>query len=1129
MRTNSRLFALLMLASSTIGSSQLRAADSPEGIRFFEEKVRPVLIKYCYECHSAAIAEPKGGLRIDSREAVRKGGETGPAVVPGQVEKSLLVEAVRHESLEMPPGKRLAPEIIADLVKWIELGAPDPRDRPPSADEAATLAWKVIAAERRLWWSFQPLGQSPVPTVEANDWSQQPIDRFVLAGLHGAGLKPTSRATAQVLLRRLAFVLTGLPPKPEQVAEIEQANPSDFERTIDRIAVNFLASPHFGERFARHWMDVVRYGDTYGYEWDIPARGAWQYRDYLTRVFNADVGFDQLIREQIAGDLLPDPRINSALQFNESLIGPQFFHLGEHRHGTSLAFNGIHQDMVNNKIEAFSKAFLATTVACARCHDHKLDAVSQRDYYALASVFMTPRWDVRAVDAPERNAAAIARLKELRAEIRGELAKTWSQQSSQWADELASALRPAGSGATVPPPAASEAWIAAFALPNQEMEKDKSPTLDAIADLGPLIQSTLADEHSLAASWRALAKQWRDLHAARHETNQKQFHWLTDFSSPELPPGWSVEGDGMAHGFTPEGTPLVALGGDAAVQRLLPRGYHTHALSPRLPGALRSSRLQTYDKNSVSVLVAGGDWGATQTIHGNAFLNTSIDYLKTAIPEWKKFSTYRTTKPVEWTGRLSLVTAALNVNFPGPTYFLKGKFDPKEEGYDQNGWFGVSGIVLHAGAALPQDPLPHWAGLFHGDAPQDSAQAWRRVGQWLSDATQRWAAGDLNPGDVTLLNWLIEKKLLRTEFPDSARLKNLVAEYRRVERTIAPPRGVISMDERGMPPADYRLDIRGNVDEPGEIVPHDFLEVFSGQNDVSASPSSGRLELAEFMASPRCPLTARVYVNRVWQWLFGTGLVNTSDDFGHLGEKPSHPELLDYLALQFIADGWSTKKLIRSIVQSRTFQQSGEVDPQARERDPLNRLLHHYPTRRLEAEAIRDGILAVSGRLDPQLYGPPIDPPRAKEDDTKRLFSGPLDGLGRRSIYTKITLMEPPKLLSCFNMPDPKIPTGKRDVTNVPTQALALLNDPFVLGQAEFWAGELIKQPHHTVAERVQAMFVQALGRKPDDMEIDRWSRAVREFASTGQSKESELLNDRVAWMQTAHAFFNTKEFIYYR
>ena len=324
---------------------------------------------------------------------------------------------------------------------------------------------------------------------------------------------------------------------------------------------------------------------------------------------------------------------------------------------------------------------------------------------------------------------------------------------------------------------------------------------------------------------------------------------------------------------------------------------------------------------------------------------------------------------------------------------------------------------------------------------------------------------------------------------------------------------------------DYRINLRGDVHTEGDPIPRDFLEVFAHQHRVRESHGSGRLELAEYLASPQNPQTARVYVNRVWQWVFGTGLVDTPSDFGKLGGRPSHPELLDWLAMSFMQEGWSTKTLVRRLVLSQTFRQSGEVSQGGNEIDPDNRLLHHFCTRRLEAEAIRDSLLAVSGRLDPRLYGRPIRPNRPVEDSQKRLFSGPLDGHGRRSIYLEMSIMQPPEFLVGFNLPDLKIPTGRRDQTNVPAQSLILLNHALVTDLARYWADQLLQDSQVTPEKRIDTMFLKALGRLPTEHERTRWTLAVLAF----RDPTSELMRDREAWAKLAHALFNTKEFLYYR
>ena len=1069
-------------------NASLASADD-----LFVSKIEPLLKQRCFECHSHE-KKIKGGLALDSKSGWEKGGESGPAIMPGKPEASVLIKAVSHveKDLKMPPKKMLPAAEIALLTEWVRQGAPDPRvlaPPPVAADLAIDDAWQVEFQKRLNWWSLKPLLHEDPPTVADPAWSREPVDRFVRSALDAVRLAPAPQAEPEVLLRRLSFVLTGLPSAPEAVAAYMHSHDElAYEQLVDRL----LQSPHFGERFARHWMDVVRYTDTYGYEWDNPAKGSWEYRDYLIRAYNQDIGFDQILREQIAGDLLAKPRLNRELATNESLIGPMFYHMGEHRHGSSLMFNGIHQEMVNNKIDAFSKAFLATTVACARCHDHKLEAVSQRDYYALAAVLTTPRWTSRVVDAPGKNDAAIARLKELRAALGHELAALWARASIT--------------------PAALQAALGD--VPNAKVQ------IHEIAY--PLVRLAQHDTDA-AAAWKELKSEWQTARAQRRKANAA-FKPLADFRSSSLPHGWVIEGDGMKHGYVPDAAPLIALEGDAVVSRLLPRGYHTHALSSKLPGALRMPPEHVVPGKFVSVNLAGGEFGGYLVVDDHAFQNETVAFLANTEPEWKSFADAELKNGVRQV-TVEFATSSLNPNFPPRTGLAKGLKD-SDFGYDKRSWISITGIASHGTSGTPQDELDEFVSLYDGESPKTAEEARLHVRDWFAGAVKRWCAGRTQAGDRALLDWLLARKLLVNNAAPGSKLAKLLADYRHVESSIAFARTVNSMDERESAKAGYPLNVRGNVDAIGQLVKPDFLQMFAGHNKVSGSQGSGRLELADSLLQPDHPLTSRVYVNRVWQWIFGTGIVATPDDFGRLGGKPSHPALLDWLARDFMREGWSTKRLVRRLVLSRTFRQSGTVTDAARELDPANRLLHHYTTRRLEAEAIRDSLLAVGGSLDPQRYGRPVLPPRSMEDSKKRLLSGPLDGDGRRSLYLQMSIMDPPKFLVGFNLPDLKLPTGRRDVTNVPSQALIMLNDPFVNAMAKRWVAHMMKQGDASAEDRLSRMFVSALGREPTDAELRRWLSALRDFSDTAGL---DLLNDNDAWERLAHAFFNLKEFIYYR
>lgn len=1101
-------------------------ADDSAGFEFFEKKIRPVLVGQCYECHSSAVARPKGQLVLDSRDGIRKGGETGPAVVPGDVAKSLLIDAIRYESLEMPPppNRKLSAHAIADFEAWIKMGAPDPRDKPGNPSVVERELWEALYQTRKEWWSLQPVFSPSLPTTYRTDWSDQPIDRFILSMLEKHKLQPTARADSTTLIRRLTFVLTGLPPTLEELSKFKRDCETDPQQAYARLVDGLLKSPHFGEHWARHWMDVVRYTDTYGYEWDIPAKGAWRYRDYLIRAFNSDVPYDQLVREQIAGDLLEQPRINADDKVNESLIGTMFFQMGEKRHGDSSEFNGIHQEMLDNKIDAFSKAFQATTIACARCHDHKLDAIAQTEYYALAGMFMSSRWITNTADLPERNADVFRQLKVIKTRLRPLMARQWQDDLKSISVDQLTQLAAAGSKAN----------------PNG------LPLEHALHTWSQLLNAKDSTPESV---WNGKRKQYATERESRKQENGIHFRTVIDFRDGlgrDIQPdasadgsrleGWSIDGVGLLD-RVPVGDFTVALSGDATIGQVLPGGLFTGALSPRLNGAVRTPYLNTLSSGHISFEAYGGDFAAHRTVYDNAFLTEKQTYLNNRLPQGFVLSTLKSHPDRRI--YIEFATKTSNPNFP-PRVGLGGACS-EDQAADPKSWFGIARVFLHDVPRMPADELDRFESLFEGGSPSDSETAKTRYVTWFQRAVENWSNDKTTPADVEILNWLLDNGLVTNRQHES--VATLVSEYRAVEQQIALPWTVNGMADVD-PGYDYRLSIRGDYDQLAAAPPRDYVRVVKeavtkgtltepsdepGTTELPtpATPErSGRRQLAEWIASPHNPLTARVYVNRIWQQLFGSGIVATSNDFGHLGQQPTHPELLDYLASRFMSDGWSMKQLIRAIVMTETWRQAtGPSDPS----DPRNQLLHHFPFRRLEAESIRDAMLASSGRLDRSLFGPTTNPFRANEDDQKRLFCGPLDGNGRRSIYTKITIMEPPRFLALFNQPVPKIPIGQRDVTNTPAQSLALLNDPFVIGQAEFWAKQLVQRNDASVEVRLGHIFESAIGRKSSADELQRWHKAVDEFAADHQIAPANILSSIPVWQEIAHAVFNMKEFIYLR
>ncbi len=436
-RRGVRIGLLLALTQSlvpfAISAEQARQADKADQVHFFENKIRPALIEHCYECHNSG-GKAEGGLKLDFREGLLKGGDRGPAIVPGKAAESLLIQAIRHEQedLRMPQaGPKLKPDVVADFVRWINQGAVDPRDKPPSSEELAkATSWETTLERRKQWWSFQPLKPVEPPAADA-PWSH-PVDRFLAAGWRAAKFSPTDVADRRTLIRRVTFALIGLPPKPEEIDQfVTDASPDAYERLVDRL----LASPRFGERWARHWMDWYRYAETHGSEGDPPIPHAWRYRDYLIRALNDDLPYDQLVREHVAGDLLPKPRLNATEGTNESALGIGHYRMVQHGYVPTDAEDELVR-FTDNQIDTLSKAVLGVTLSCARCHNHKFDPLSQKDFYGWYGIMASCRPAIVTLDTPERRQRHQEELVTLKQAIKTRIADAWETSLDHLADRL---------------------------------------------------------------------------------------------------------------------------------------------------------------------------------------------------------------------------------------------------------------------------------------------------------------------------------------------------------------------------------------------------------------------------------------------------------------------------------------------------------------------------------------------------------------------------------------------------------------------------------------------------------------------------------------------------------------------
>lgn len=976
--------------------------------------------------------------------------------------------------------------VVVEISAHGVLRAAAPAGNSAQAEPADNPAWEAAYQERLKWWSLQPISQPAPPAVRNEAWVRTEVDRFILKALESQGLDPAPEAERRVLARRLSFALTGLPPSTDQVNHfLADRSPNAEQSYVESL----LASPHFGEHWARHWMDVVHYADTHGYEWDVPAKNAWMYRDYLVRAWNADVPFNQLVLEQIAGDLI-EPRVDAASGVNESLIGTMALRLGERRHGDNAAAEGVSQEAMTNTVDTVSKAFLATTVACAQCHDHKLDAIAQRDFYALTGTFTSSRWVTRCVDTTDRNAAVIEELRRFKQQICQELATTWAQSHDFIAKQLQ--LIPsqqAGAGNTFP-----ETLVALW----QRMRS------------APLERAAFEHEHE-----------------RRVAHNRAKLKLLADFSRENGSTGWRWEGSGMQHGLVNNGEIVVADGGPQAIEQILPAGRWSHVWSKRLAGAVRSPLFDSLAAPTISVGIAGGEYAGYAMIVDQAFHSERLKFLKQPAFAWVsmkagKFDTLAGgIDDVPRRAYLEIATKSLNTYFPPRTGYGGVK---ESDVTDERSWFGVTQVVEHPPGEPPLDELGRFAPLFLDE--RQKADLTERFCNLLLSAVRHWSDGVCNTEEARLLDDALQAKLLPNVGEGSSKIAELVNAYRTTEKKLRPDSTVGSIADWNEG-RDARIGLRGSYTEFGSPAPRGNIRFLGGPAQRGNESSCGRLEFARAIASDKNPLTARVFVNRVWLQLFGFGLVRTPDDFGHLGEQPSHPELLDYLARRFMDEGWSLKKLVTLLVNSATWRQSNATSTMALERDPENRLWHHMPVRRLEAESLRDAMMFVSGRLDPALYGPPIDPYRTATDSAKRLVCGPLDGNGRRSVYLKMTLMEPPRFLAVFNQPIPRLTTGRRDVTNVPTQALTLLNDPFVVEMARYWSSKLLDDKTSSPSDRATEMFATALERPPTAVEAERLVQLVNRSAELHNAELGAVMSCQPAWQDAAHAIFNLKEFLY--
>ena len=1113
------------------GGQQSRAeqdAGQPtaEQIEFFEKQVRPLLAENCWECHGTEAQE--GRLRLDSRAAALRGGDTGPAVVPGEPDRSEMILAIGYDpdGYQMPPTGKLPQEAIATLTNWVRMGAPWPEDAR-AADSSAGHEFDI--ASRAEHWSFQPVQRPSVPQAARADWAASPLDRFILARLEQSGLSPAAPAERRTWLRRVSYDLIGLPPSPADTADfLADGSPDAEHKLVDRL----LASPHYGERWGRHWLDLVRYAETAGHEFDYDIPYAWRYRDYVVRAFNADLPYDQFVIEHVAGDLL-EARRHVTEGWNESILATGFWWFNQGKH-SPVDVRAEECDRFDNKIDVLGKAFLGVTIACARCHDHKFDPISTADYYALAGYLQSTRRQIAFVDGEQIHETRI-RLEDMKRENRLLIVEAVGEIAIAAAG---SGLHEPG-GATADLSGLAHAWRVLREHQNPESFAGARRTLLERAEQ-QLLEAAGPDGVEVFEEFDpTVAFELQDAGVGGDpggDGGDRERRWYT--TGAAFGTGPTIAGDFVLDNAAPKAD-AERVSPDAAhansqplpIREVLPGGLaHSGRLSPRFLGTLRSEtftitrpyidyRVQRVGgrsspgakhKNGQIHFIVDGFHLIQEPLYGGLSVNTAND---------GEFHWYRQD--------VSKLVGS------------RGYIEIEDE--EPDGWIVVDRILFSDGPR-PADPPNREVLELLSDPSIDSRQGFARAyAARVAEAASAWRtekiAGTPRANDqIALLNGAFEQAArIGADGPSRASepsLTQFLTSYARAEHSLAPSRRAIAALDGSA--ENEPVLIRGNHKKPGPEVPRRFLEAFEephlaaivSRPDAPPEHGSGRIDLAQAMADPDNPLTSRVLVNRLWHYHFGRGLVPTVDNFGVLGELPSHPELLDWLAAEFVEGGFRLKRMQRAMVLSATYRQRSVPEERAAAQDPENRLWHSMPVRRLEAEAIRDGMLAVSGRLDRRLEGESVPPHLTPfmEGRGRPSASGPVDGDGRRSVYIAVRRNFLTPLFLAFDYPNPLSTMGRRSVSNVPAQALALMNNPFVLQQAEQWAERTLAEagPDAEPESVVRQLYETAFTRPPTAAEVE----AALAFLEPGEGEALATVS-RDRWAEFCHVLLNVKEFVF--
>jgi len=1013
--------AILLFVFSSLHGVSLDAAE--QGDAFFETSVRPLLVERCQKCHGEKKQE--SGLRLDSKVGWTKGGDSGPAIVPGDPSMSLLVKKIREADPEnrMPPKDPLSSNEIETLEKWIAMGAPDPRE---GTAVTTVLDWESA----RKHWAFQALQPVAFPTMEGQIDDLTGLDRFVRTRLAEEGLSPNPPADRTTLIRRVTFDLTGLPPTPEEIEAFlgDPASDADaFSKVVDRL----LDNPAYGERWGRHWLDVARYADTAGDGADYPVREAVKYRDWVVRAFNADQPYDAFLREQIAGDILA--KEGPPERFVDLITATGFLAIGK-RYGYKPSPDYQHLDFAD-VIDSVGRSVMGLSLGCARCHDHKYDPVTAADYYALYGIFESTKWAFPGGEAQKRPSDFPPLIEPAEA----------MRLNAKKAAELAR----------------HDAEIASL--------KTKRASLDGHAFAGGIDLGLEAQVigKPLAAPWFAAGPNTVLAEA------QSPYAHIHPVGSRGIRIGSGKANDGVRHVFA---TPLRAAAG-----KTMHFTIDFRTVDP------------AEEKGAYRFYLGRG------VVHSLA-TELSVTPTEIAIRNGSAWETIRKLEPGTWyTLRLTLNPAAKTVSGAVGTATDLTAFDGKALG---TAWDGVIDTFLFDAIGHVVGPAP--ARDLDNIGLQETVFALPGSGPVTAPKP---------PADLTEQVKTLDAALAAAT---KARETEAAREYYPVAYGVSEGK-----------PVNAKIQLRGEPDKPGDEVPRRFLEILGGDALPPDAPGSGRLELANWLTRPSNPLTARVFVNRVWAWHFGQGLVPTPSDFGLRGEAPSHPELLDWLTGEFMASGWSVKALHRLILESRTWQAASNDAPENLRLDPGNRWLWRFARRPLDAESIRDAMLAVSGRLDRSIPGMhPFPPVQTWAYTIHRPFHEVYDS-DHRSLYLMVQRNRRHPFLALFDAADPNQSVPQRLQTTTPTQTLYLMNSPFVLQQSVTFARKVIESSGDE-GERIRLAFVSAHGTPPSEKEAGEamaFLTAYREKVSSTGNVSGDP--DEAAWVSLSRVLLTSNAFLY--